>query len=76
MINSPDGKSFTMAQVQEVMKRKTYMTVGKGKNAVEVDVKIVDWTWAFGHNRFLVTPVTGAGKVWKNARDIRFRDSP
>jgi hypothetical protein len=56
------------------MKDKIQQFVGKKgiiiASGLTVNVKILDYKTAYGKERWLVTPVSGAGEVWVQSVDI------
>lgn len=56
------------------MKDKIAKSVGKKgiivSNGLTFNVKILDYKTAYGKERWLVTPVSGAGQVWVQSVDI------
>ena len=60
---------LTVSQIDLRMKRGCWLLVGK----LFVPVKVLNHKWELGHNRFLITPLTGGrGEMWKNEEKLKF----
>lgn len=71
-MKKPPSNYLPIEKVKEAISKPHYIVVRaypKGK-AMQVNVKVLDYKYSWGHNRFLVTPASGTGEVWKNAVDV------
>lgn len=52
---------MTYAEKGKIIGKKVYIKLGRG---LLVEVKVLDYRSAFGHDQWLVTPVKGKGSEW------------
>ena len=55
----------TVAELKDVIGAKAAIRIGTfGENGLVVQVTVKDVKFSYGRERYLVTPVAGAGEVW------------
>ena len=74
-------KQFTAEEVKAIKGRKNYIEVttqdSKGHviGTMRVNVRILDYKFSWGWNKFLVTPLSGEGSIWKEWKQLKVYES-
>ncbi len=75
-----EKRPLTGEEIQAIKRRKNYIEYdvrdnnGNILSTMKVNVKILDYKYVWGNNRFLVSPVSGEGSVWKDWKQLKATD--